>query len=915
MEEPEQGNSAQNCRDLKAYQSWRKKDRCARFTMLSSMHNDLIGEFESYDTGATDHVARDRVGFVEYCRVPAGSRWMRMGNESRVEVLGIGTYKLQLRHGRTLLLHDVLYAPRMRQNLLSVNVLLELGFSFGFHGRSVDIFLGSTCFGHAFISDDRLFHLDIDCSAYDSSFALLTQNDHDEMNWHARLGHIGQDRMTRLAREGLLGPLAKVNLPTCEHCLAGKSTRKPFGKGIRATVPLKLIHSDLVSHKSEALDCFRQFMNLVENQMERTIKTLRTDRGREYLSEQFRELCENKGIRRQLTIPRTPQQNGVAERRNRTLLDMVTSTILPTNMENWALEQINVYLSRYSDESKGYVMLGEHPDGGVTEIVSRDVEFMENDFPSRGDVGQSLELYEMRGNVPRRRFGIEGESFISAAQDDTEPRSYDEAMSSPACNEWMTAMKDEMESMRTNQVWELVDLPPGRKSIGNKWVLKIKRKADAMVASLDLELHQMDVKTAFLNGELDEEIFMDQPIGFVVKGQERKRNHCVYVKRSEGSFIILSLYVDDILLAGNDKEFIKTIKEWLPSTFEMKDMGEASFVLGDCKPIDTPVGKGNSLSSEMCPKTWVEIESMARVPYANAIGSLMYAMLCTRPDICFVVGLVNRFQSNPGPAHWKAVKRILRYLRGTADYMLCYQGRDLRLRGYSDADWAGDLDERKSTSSYTFLLAAVQEAIWLRRFLQRLDIVASAMDPVTIYSDNMATLAYAKDPKYHGKTKHIEIKYHYIRDMVAKKEVGSLTRATAFDAWVAGEDETWYSLTLRETLKESGLMKNSSQALGATGLRSVQWKYQDAFMTYAPLKMEEKSTATCDHTTCARNDHKIGRQRLGDYFFGMLPIAMDYSALRDMTGRSVEPKLSGIRAKGRQSDNTSQSSACVRNSC
>jgi hypothetical protein len=102
-----------------------------------------------------------------------------------VEVLSIGIYKLQLRHVRTLLLHDVLYVPGMRQNLLSVNVLLELGFNFGFHDRSVDIFLGSTCFGHAFISDDRLFHLDIDCSAYDSSFGLLTQNDYDEMNWHA----------------------------------------------------------------------------------------------------------------------------------------------------------------------------------------------------------------------------------------------------------------------------------------------------------------------------------------------------------------------------------------------------------------------------------------------------------------------------------------------------------------------------------------------------------------------------------------------------------------------------------------------------------------------------------------------------------------------------------------------------------
>jgi hypothetical protein len=149
---------------------------------------------------------------------------------------------------------------------------------------------------------------------------------------------------------------------------------------------------------------------------------------------------------------------------------------------------------RYFDESKGYVMLGEHLDGGVTKIMSRDVEFIENDFLNREDVGQSLELYEMveswddtpatnprdsgreitpsgnnpqpqednsqspqlrrsqRGNVPRQRFGIEGKSFISATQDDTEPRSYDEAMSSPACNEWMTAMKDEMKSMKTNQV-------------------------------------------------------------------------------------------------------------------------------------------------------------------------------------------------------------------------------------------------------------------------------------------------------------------------------------------------------------------------------------------------------------------------------------------------------------------------------
>jgi hypothetical protein len=187
--------------------------------------------------------------------------------------------------------------------------------------------------------------------------------------------------------------------------------------------------------------------------MERTIKTLRTNRGCEYLSKQFRELCENKGIHRQLTIPETLQQNGVAERRNRTLLEMVRSMMaqayLPISFWGDALMAVAYILNRvpsksvpstpyefwfgkkpdlsnlrpwgcvgyvhnathkhgklgpkankcvfirYSDESKGYVMLGEHPDREVIEIMSRDVEFMENDFPSKGDVGQSLELYEM----------------------------------------------------------------------------------------------------------------------------------------------------------------------------------------------------------------------------------------------------------------------------------------------------------------------------------------------------------------------------------------------------------------------------------------------------------------------------------------------------------------------------------------
>ena len=262
----------------------------------------------------------------------------------------------------------------------------------------------------------------------------------------------------------------------------------------------------------------------------------------------------------------------------------------------------------------------------------------------------------------------------------------------------------------------------------------------------------------------------------------------------------------------------------------MKDMGEASYVLGvkiirdrtkrllglsqetyikkmleryhmqDSKLMDTPVEKSLSLSLDMCPTTPEEKEKMSRIPYASAVGSLMYAMMCTRPDICYAVGLLSRFQSNPGQKHWMAVKRILRYLKGASDYMLCYQGKkDLRLIGYSDADWGGDVDQCKSTSGYAFLLndsailwsckkqscvalstmeaeyvdcsAATQDAVWLRSFLQHLEIIKSALEPVTIFCDNTAALAVAKDPKYHGKTKHIKKRYHYIRDAITGKDV------------------------------------------------------------------------------------------------------------------------------------------------
>ncbi|KAL0386517.1 UNVERIFIED_CONTAM: Copia protein [Sesamum latifolium] len=254
--------------------------------------------------------------------------------------------------------------------------------------------------------------------------------------------------------------------------MAGKACRKPFGKAKRATHPLELVHSNicgpmnvrarhgafyfltfiddysrygsvyLLSHRSEALDCFKRFLAEVENQREVNLKVFRTDRGREYLSEQFKQICEDKGIIRQLTIPYTPQQNGVAERRNRTLLEMARSMMaqanLPISFWGDAILTAAYILNRVPSKSipttpyelwhgkaqfrrltpmgvgRGYVMYGEHPDKGITEIESRDVDFLEEDFPSISEVKGNLELYELRDPQGGASITVEGET----------PRSY-----------------------------------------------------------------------------------------------------------------------------------------------------------------------------------------------------------------------------------------------------------------------------------------------------------------------------------------------------------------------------------------------------------------------------------------------------------------------------------------------------------
>ena len=491
--------------------------------------------------------------------------------------------------------------------------------------------------------------------------------------------------------------------------------------------------------------------------------------------------------------------------------------------------------------------------------------------------------------------------------DDDVPSTYTEARSNSDSVKWKQAMNEEMQSLHKNRTWELVRLPKGKKAIGCKWVYakkegfpdknEIRYKARlvakgyaqkegidynevfspvvkhssirillALVAQYDLELVQLDVKTAFLHGDLEEEIYMTQPDGFKVAGKENwvckltkslyglkqsprqwykrfdqfmkgqrytrsKFDHCVYFQKlQEGTFIYLLLYVDDMLIASKSKVEIERLKTQLNLEFEMKDLGEAKKILGmeicrdrahgrvslsqkqylkkvlqqfgmneQTKPVSTPLASHFKLSAQLSPSTNTEREYMLQVPYSNAVGSLMYAMVCTRPDISQAVSIVSRYMHNPGKGHWQAVKWILRYIQKTVDVGLLFKQDNTLGKGvigYVDSDYAGDLDKRRSTTGYVFTLAggpiswkstlqstvalstteaeymavteAVKEAVWLQGMAKTLGLV---QEHINVYCDSQSAIHLAKNQVYHARTKHIDVRFHFVREIIDEGKI------------------------------------------------------------------------------------------------------------------------------------------------
>ena len=459
-------------------------------------------------------------------------------------------------------------------------------------------------------------------------------------------------------------------------------------------------------------------------------------------------------------------------------------------------------------------------------------------------------------------------------------------------------------------------LPAGRKALKSKWVFATKEKNDGslrykarlvikgfmQVEGLDYQetfapvikmqslrmilsianhrkmlIHQMDVKTAFLNGYLEEDIYMEQPEGQVIPEKESlvcKLERSLYgLKQSPrcwnellNTFLVVELkfrrflgdtatyargqgvktvyievYVDDLLIMSQLMQEIQEVKDKLNKRFEMVDFGEVSTVLKikvkfnrdkgelsldqekyanfllqkfgmmNSKPVDTPMVTGLKFSKEMEANTAEEKQEMALVPYRSAVGSLMYLMTSTRHDLASAIGILSRFLNNPGRQHWEGVKRVFRYLKGTTNLGLKFvraggPQSEVQLEGYTDSDWGGCLDSRKSTGAYLFKLGgaavswasrrqtsvalssceaeymaacmASKEAVWQRSFLEELG--EPRTGPVEIKSDSESALNLMKNPVFHSKTKHIGIQYHFTRELVGKGDVSFVFCRTAF---------------------------------------------------------------------------------------------------------------------------------------
>jgi len=1021
------GHFQNECPDWERNAHYAELDESEEILLMAHAEHDDERNAELWflDSGCSNHMTGNKNWFTDIDEQYQQS--VKLGNNFKMAVVGRGNVRLHV-NGIMQVITNVYYVPELKNNLISIGQLIEKGVSVLIQNGECRCYHSKEgLFLQTKMSANRMFVFHAKPMSQVTTCFKAASEDETYL-WHCRYGHLNFNGLKTLHSKKMVTGLPEIRTPSklCKDCVIGKQQRKSIPKKSlwRATHKLQLVHSDicgpitpstssgkrylitfiddysrkiwvsLLSEKSQAFVSFKNFKCMVEKEVGTSIQCLRTDRGGEFTSHEFNSFCSSHGIKRQLTAAFTPQQNGVAERKNRTIMNMVRCMLsekhLPkflwgeavnwaayilnrsptlavkdkTPQEAWsdikpAVHHLKVFgcvahvhipdakrkkldaksfpcvMLGISDESKAYRLFDP-----ITKriVVSKDVIFEENECwewerspeqlksnlldygeneeeqqesPQSEEENENTEVGEgigssssqsseedpIEGRVRRQPVWmqdyISGEGFSDEETQNlvmltmtSDPTTFEEAVKS---EKWRAAMNNEMEAIEKNNTWELTDLPSGAKTIGLKWIFKTKlnengeiekykarlvakgysqqygvdytevfapvarwdtiRMVIALAAQKGWSVYQLDVKSAFLYGELNEEVFVDQPQGYVKKGDKLKvyklkralyglkqaprawysrieayftkegfekcpYEHTLFVKLSEGgNILIISLYVDDLIFTGNDENMFEEFKKSMKKEFNMSDLGKMHYFLG-VEVIQ------NEKGIYICQKKYVrdllerfgmEKSNLSRNPiapgcklikdengvkvdvtkYKQIVGCLMY-LAATRPDLMYVLSLISRFMNCPTELHMNAIKRVLRYLNGTTDLGILYKRNGTeKLEAYTDSDYAGDLDDRKSTSGYVFMLSSgavswsskkqpvvtlstteaefiaaascACQGVWMRRILEKLG--HTQLGSITMYCDNSSTIKLSKNPVLHGRSKHIDVRFHFLRDL------------------------------------------------------------------------------------------------------------------------------------------------------
>ncbi|KAK4411836.1 Retrovirus-related Pol polyprotein from transposon TNT 1-94 [Sesamum angolense] len=524
--------------------------------------------------------------------------------------------------------------------------------------------------------------------------------------WHMRLGHLSEHGMIELHKRNLLHGVKSCKLDFF------------FAK-------------------------FKLWKAEVENQTGRQIKYLRSENGTEYIDSQFQKFCEENGIQSIFQYSFLKASGQRLDERSK--LDPKSKQCIFLGYKK------GVKGNKFWDPAARKMVISHDAVFDEQSMLQQ----CQNEMSKIGSSSDTLQMelephpvatencYNLARDRQRRtnvklpsRLGYEDTVSFALLVSGDEPTTFYGAITSQEKKKWMGVMVEEMEYLHKNQTWELVQLPEGNKTIGCKG-------STCISSQLDLHLEQMDVKTTFLHGDLEEQIYMEQLDGFTQPGHEH-----------------LLLYVDYMLIAAKNMYDVLTLKALLSQEFDMKDLGAATKILGmeihrdrgsrklwlsqrgyvekvldrfgmsKAKPVSTPLANHFKLSIEQCPKIDREVEDMAKMPYASAVGCLMYAMVCTSPDLA------------------QAVSQEEAYL----------------LEINSSVYVALSTTEAK----YMVVAKVAKEALWLSWLSKELGV---GQGGVQLHCDSQSAIYLAKNQVYHARTKHIDVRYHKIRELIASGEI------------------------------------------------------------------------------------------------------------------------------------------------